>query len=49
VNYAAGTWHHPLIALDSGGDFLVVDRRAPSAADDCDEHPLLEAQVWVSG
>ncbi|MCQ8783197.1 ureidoglycolate lyase [Mangrovibrevibacter kandeliae] len=26
VNYAAGTWHHPLLALDAVSDFLVVDR-----------------------
>lgn len=47
VNYAAGTWHHPLIALDAGGDFLVIDRAGPLAADDCEEHSLLEADVWV--
>lgn len=47
VNYAAGTWHHPLIALDSGGDFLVIDRGGPLAGEDCDEHSLLDADVWV--
>jgi ureidoglycolate lyase len=26
VSYAAGTWHHPLIALEATSDFLVVDR-----------------------
>lgn len=26
VNYARGTWHHPLLALDAVSDFLVVDR-----------------------
>lgn len=26
VNYAKGTWHHPLLATDDGTDFLVVDR-----------------------
>ena len=26
VNYAPGTWHHPLIALNRASDFLVVDR-----------------------
>lgn len=47
VNYAAGTWHHPLLALDAGGDFLVIDRGGPRAADDCEEHWLLDADVWV--
>lgn len=47
VNYAAGTWHHPLIALDAGGDFLVMDRGGPHADRDCEEHSLLEADVWV--
>lgn len=47
VNYAAGTWHHPLIALDAAGDFLVIDRGGPLAAGDCEEHSLLEADVWV--
>jgi ureidoglycolate lyase len=35
VNYARGTWHHPLIAFDESGDFLVIDRGGPGA--DCDE------------
>jgi ureidoglycolate lyase len=26
VNYARGTWHHPLIAFGSASDFLVIDR-----------------------
>jgi ureidoglycolate lyase len=26
VNYARGTWHHPLLSLDTVSDFLVVDR-----------------------
>jgi ureidoglycolate lyase len=26
VNYRRGVWHHPLIALDGDGDFLVIDR-----------------------
>lgn len=26
VNYARGTWHHPLLALKQQSDFLVVDR-----------------------
>ena len=38
VNYVPGTWHHPLLALDQGGDFLVVDRGGPS--DNCEEREL---------
>ncbi len=49
VNYAAGTWHHPLIALDAGGDFLVIDRGGPHAVEDCEELSLLEADVWIQG
>jgi ureidoglycolate lyase len=35
VNYAAGVWHHPLLALGETSDFLVVDRSGPGA--NCDE------------
>jgi len=45
VNLARGVWHHPLLALDAGGDFLVIDRGGPHAADDCDEQKL--AAVWI--
>ena len=38
VNYRRGTWHHPLIALDRGGDFLVVDRAGEGG--NCDETRL---------
>ena len=38
INYRRGAWHHPLIALDGGGDFLVVDRVGPGA--NCDEAPI---------
>lgn len=29
VNYAAGVWHHPLLALNAISDFLVIDRSGP--------------------
>ena len=35
VNYHAGTWHHPLIALDEVSDFLIVDRGGEGH--NCDE------------
>lgn len=41
VNYRAGTWHHPLIAL-AAGDFLIVDRGGEGA--NCNEVDL--AQTW---
>jgi ureidoglycolate lyase len=44
VNYAAGTWHHPLLCLQRPGRFVVVDRGGPEQ--NCDErllHQPLEA------
>jgi ureidoglycolate lyase len=38
VNYAAGVWHHPLLALDAVCDFLVVDRSG--SRPNCDEIQL---------
>ena len=38
VNYRRGVWHHPLIALESVSDFLVIDRGGPG--DNCEEHSL---------
>ena len=35
VNYHAGTWHHPVLALEDVSDFLVVDRGGEG--DNCDE------------
>ena len=34
VNYRAGVWHHPLLALDRVSDFLVIDRSGPG--ENCD-------------
>jgi ureidoglycolate lyase len=38
VNYRAGTWHHPLIALERPSDFLIVDRGGEGR--NCDEANL---------
>jgi ureidoglycolate lyase len=35
VNYHAGTWHHPVLALEEVSDFLVLDRGGPGS--NCDE------------
>ena len=36
VNYRRGVWHHPLLVLRDGHDFLVVDRGGEG--DNCVEH-----------
>lgn len=38
VNFAPGTWHHPLLALESVSDFLVIDRDKPEH--NCDVQAL---------
>jgi ureidoglycolate lyase len=35
VNYYAGTWHHPVLALEAVSDFLVIDRGGEG--NNCDE------------
>ena len=45
VNYHRGTWHHPLIALERVGDFLVVDRGGEGH--NCDEVAL--DTIWRIG
>ena len=41
VNFAPGTWHHPLLALEAVSDFLVIDRDKPEH--NCDEQALPQA------
>ena len=49
VNYARGTWHHPLLAVGAESEFLVIDRAGPTGEPDCEEHWLEEANLWISG
>ena len=46
VNYAAGTWHHPLIALERASDFLVVDR-CDGTGNNLDEVDVLPHRLWL--
>ncbi|MDY7229059.1 ureidoglycolate lyase [Hyalangium rubrum] len=39
VNYRAGVWHHPIIALEGPADFLMLAWEDGSARD-CEERPL---------
>lgn len=43
INYRRGTWHHPLIALASACDFLVVDREGEGR--NCDEFPFDNVRI----
>lgn len=43
VNYATGVWHHPLLALETVCDFLVVDRSGNTP--NCDEVSLAPGAV----
>lgn len=47
ITYAAGTWHHPMIALDRETDFVNVVGSAGDAAD-CDERSFDPPMVRVS-
>ena len=47
VNYAKGTWHHPLLALHDS-DFLVVDRSGAKGDMNCVEFSLQGLGLLVS-
>jgi ureidoglycolate lyase len=46
VNYARGTWHHPLIALERPSDFLVIDRCAGTSSN-LDEVDVRDQGLWL--
>ena len=45
VNYHAGTWHHPILALDKVSDFIVVDRGGDGH--NCDEIHFDASDIWL--
>ena len=47
VNYARGTWHHPLIAIDRAAEFLVVDRVADDGREDCEVVERVDGTLWI--
>ncbi len=47
VNYAKGTWHHPLIAIGSTSDFLVIDRGGTPEDRNLDEVNVLDGNYWI--
>ena len=42
VNYRRNLWHHPLLVLEDGHQFLVIDRDGPG--DNCIEHYFTSEQ-----
>jgi len=46
INYRAGAWHHPLLALERTSEFLIVDRGGEE--DNCDEIPVEERNILVT-
>jgi ureidoglycolate lyase len=47
VNYHKGVWHMPMIALESGQEFLIVDRGADG--ENCDEHYFGDPVTLLAG
>ena len=47
VNYRKGVWHMPMIALENGQEFLIVDRGADG--DNCDEHFFSDPLTLLAG
>ena len=48
VNYARGTWHHPLLVVDEAAEFLVIDRVTDDGRDDnCEVLKLTADAIWI--
>ena len=48
VNYARGTWHHPLLALVDTSNFLVIDRGGSVPDGNCEELMLKEQNFLIA-
>jgi len=48
VNYARGTWHHPLLAIEQPTQFAVIDRIADDGVEDCAICDLGPLELWIS-
>jgi len=46
VNYRPGIWHHPLLAVETTCDFLIIDRLAET--DDCEEIDIADWGLTLS-
>lgn len=46
INYAAGTWHHPMVALDVMSEFAMLAWE-DGGPGDCEVHPISEQIVVV--
>lgn len=47
VNYARGTWHHPLLVIDRAAEFLVLDRIPDDGGEDCEVLDLSAQDIWL--
>jgi ureidoglycolate lyase len=45
INYHAGVWHHPIIALDSAAEFAMLAWEDGTPGD-CEEHPV-EEEIFI--
>ena len=45
ITYHPGVWHHPLLSVDDGEEYLVIDRKGPG--DNCDEVLMSAAQQYI--
>lgn len=46
INYRAGVWHHPLLALNEAAEFLIVDRGGDG--ENCDEIPIGDRGIVIA-